>query len=468
VLVGFGCFSLYLSHATQLNGDEHFYFINASVLSKFLLAAIRMQPLDIAETLDRIVGLGWFAPGLSLILTPIQLLFGGEAPLPAVRAYMTIFNLVLLGLISRELIRLGFTRRFTSLFVVAVCAVPYYLFFLGMLWGDLVGVHLALLVLLDLERRLLESQPRGALTNNDSRWVGLLLGATILVRPQYSFLLLIIVVRIFLQSLRSSEAENPHRGSWAAVLKTSAWITLSIVIVLAPWNYELNKRFGRSFMITSTYLSPLFRDPGYSEGALREIATINKFYAVHDKVTADARAAGRSFREQADLESAKIAEMDLDARLRATQNSMSRYYFSENQFLNRFFGLQTPEGKFSGPLGEGLLFANAVFWYLLLSLGFLAFSIPAFPQKDGYLLPLSIKGLVFLLTMQPLLLDAHGRYYVALVPALALLVLFALRANPRGIWTQHRRCSLHDGLIAAGQALALFYGTANVWLFLAN
>lgn len=467
-ITGVGALSLYLSHSTDLSGDEVFYYTKAALLSKSIIATAHKEPVDIAALVDQVIGMGWFMPGMAIVLTPVQVLFKGEAPIHFVRAYMTLVNLALICLIAGALLTLGVARRYAYLAVIIPCAVPYYLFYLGMVWGDLVGVHLALILLLSLERRILKDKPGCMLESKDSLIVGLLLVSTALIRPQYIFLLPIVLVRVVLQKIQNERDVGSHGCSWASVLMSSLLIVFSIVIVLAPWHYELNKKFGRSFMITSTLLNPLVLDGEYAGSAIREFGIRNPFLAVQRKIENAAKTEGRSFREQVDFEKDKLPEKSIQEKLRRLKKSMGKFYFSENSFLVKFFEIQKDTTKFFGVLGQGLLKLNTLSWYFVLSLGLLAFCVPAFPRKNNYLLPVSLKGLTFLLTIQPLFLNTHGRYYVALVPMFALLFLLALRTNPREAMKEFGRPSAHNRLILSAQVFALFYGAANVWIFMGH
>ena len=165
LLVCVGTVSLYLSNGTWLSGDELFYSDLAEQLARAIIAAARLEPIDLAALADGVIYHGSFPPGMGMIFTPVQLVFAGDAPLYATRAYMTFVNLTLVWLIVREILLLGGSRRTAISCVLLPCAVPYYLFYLGMLWADLVGVHLALLALLRLERRLSHSSSTDVLSS---------------------------------------------------------------------------------------------------------------------------------------------------------------------------------------------------------------------------------------------------------------------------------------------------------------
>ena len=219
-------------------------------------------------------------------------------------------------------------------------------------------------------------------------------------------------------------------------------------------------------MITSTYLSPLFQDRGFVYAARLEFLGKTSYQAVYEKVLRDAKASGRSFREQAELEKSRLPGSGEEGVLANVSGQMRKFYFSENGILRRLLRSQANEAKFDGSLGRALPRVNSALRWMLLLLGAFAFCGPPFPQEDGYLLPLSLKALAVLLTIQPILLSAHERYYVALIPVLAFMVLSLERATPRALWEKYRKPSRHKGLVIAAQALTVLYCSVNAWLFL--
>lgn len=467
LIAGIGVVSLMLSHATRLIDDEYFYARTAVAISRFLLG-LRWGAAELSALGDEVIAEGWRMPGMGILLTPVQLVTGLQASVPAARAWITVVNGVVVYLMARDLLRLGLPRRVVYLAVLLPCALPYYLFQLGMIWGDLLGAHLALLVLVHLERRISETEgePRAVLTDRHALVVGVLAGAAALVRPQYVLLPCLLIVRIVLEGMRA-ERDGSLAGAWRGVARSALLVLVPIVVLLAPWHRGLDQRFGPSFMVTSTYLGPLFHDDDFAESAIREYGG-NRYSAVQRLVAQRARTANRSFREQADLERERLPERSARERLRRVRKSMQRFYFSENSFLERF--LERRGGEERPPAwAPELLGLNKGAWYLLLALGFLAFCAPASPRGGSYLLPLSLKGMVVLLTLQPLVVPvAHGRYYGALIPVFALMFALTLGASPRAAWGDCSGRSAHDRLLRAGQVFALLWGAANVVVFVAG
>ena len=325
LLVCVGTVSLYLSNGTWLSGDELFYSDLSEQLARTIIAAAHLEPIDLAALADGVIGHGWFLPGMSMILTPVQLVFAGDAPLCATRAYVTFVNLTLVWLIVREILLLGGSRRVAIMCVLLPCAIPYYLFYLGMLWADLIGVHLALLALLQLERRLSQSASTDILSTRHALGIGLLLAAVAMVRAQFVFLPAIALVRIALHALRSREHANQCKGSWTSVGRASSLIIISFVVVLAPWNYVINERYGFTVMLTSTHLGPLFQNRDFVESAREEVGRYNRYHAVQEKIQRDARAAGRSFREQAYIEREKLPKKSARKERRAIRQSLNKF-----------------------------------------------------------------------------------------------------------------------------------------------
>jgi hypothetical protein len=466
LLLFVGGVAVYLSHGTLLSGDEHFYYVNGKRWSRFVLSCLQAAPLSLWEFSDRVVANGWFLPGMGIALAPVHLVLGSDVTVGYFRGYMTAVNLALVFLIIRGLVKLGVPSAHIWLFLLLSCTIPYYLFFLGALWGDLVAAHLAILLLIYLERNLHSDPARFGLGCKQALALGLMLGAISLIRPQYVMLPGIVLARIGLQFLPGKTEAMAARQSLGNFVKVGVIVMLSFALVLAPWHFALHKKFGATFMVTSLNLNPLFHDPGFSSAALSEYDTPSRYGAVQQKIMASAQASSRTFQEQVAIERARVSAQAGEPTTRRLKRSMSAFYLSENTFLERFLNIQDDPGKYSGAKGEFLLSVNSLAWRFLLAIGMLAFCLPAYPWSGNCLAALSLKGLLLMLSLQPLLtIMPHGRYYVGLIPVCALLVSLQVRASPLDAWTRYREFSLRAAVLLMVQLAALAYGVTNLWVY---
>jgi hypothetical protein len=460
-----GVLSLYLSHATHLSGDEKFYYSRSVFLAQFIISLFHENADNFNILVSQFVDNGWFMPGMSFILTPIHLLFFGEAPLYVVRAYITFINLAIVYLIICEILKSSAPKKPVFLFIAILCLMPYYMFYLGMIWGDLVAAHLAIFLLLYFERKINVSKLSSILSIKESILMGFLVGLILFVRSQYLLLLVILIIRLILEKVRNKEYNYQNIYSWPAVLKTSILIFLTCIVVLTPWHYELNKRFGPIFMTTSFHEGPLFFDHKYRESAAKETSSANIFVKVHRKIISDASIAKRSLREQVKFEIDKLPEKSIERKIKIIQRRQKNFYFHENEFLKRFFSIQDDPDKYKSSLYQKLLTFNTFSWYLLLLLGSIAFFLPAYPTRNNYFLVLSLKGVAFFLTTQPMMVATHGRYYVTLIPIFTLMILLTTRDNLSTALSQYKIISIHNILIILGQIFVALYLIFNIWIW---
>lgn len=462
LLLTTGALSVYLSHGTLLSGDEVFYFQAGQFWSRFVLSWVHGAPFDFGKFGGFIVANGWFLPGMGIILAPAHLVYGGDAPVEFIRGYATVVNLGVIFLIIRGLVKLGVPKGFACLYFLISCAIPYYLFYLGALWGDLFAAHLAILLLISLERSLLADNASIGLNYKQALTLGFMLGAIALIRPQYVMLPGIVLARIGLQILPGKYKVMAAKKLLRTFAKVGFSVLLSFGLVLAPWHFALYKEFGATLMTTSVNEAPLFYDLEFYSAAIAEYEISNRFGAVHEKIMALAKAADRTFQEQVAIEKAKISAKASESRLHRMKRSMTRFYLNKNNFLKRFLKIQNDPLKYSGLLGEFLLTVNSIAWRFLLIVSFVAFCLPAYPRNGNWLVALSLKGLVIMLTLQPLLTLSHARYHVALIPVLALLAIFQLRGPLHISLGRYRERSYRMIFLLALQVIFFIYGIVNL------
>ena len=450
--------SLLLTSRKGLQGDEFHYHSISVVMAESILSVAQGLPVDWSLVLDGIISRGWSLPGMGVVLAPVHLLFGGEAPLLAVRVQVLLVNLALIALIVRELRKVGLSRTLAGSSMLACCVLPYYVAFLSKLWADCIGVHLALLFMLHCERLIITKKLNG----RRAVGAGLLLFAASFVRPQYCLLSLLAVLRILFDTIENYSAQHNRGRQFAAFAGTTLLVLLPMTLGLSAWSSVLDTRYGDVFLLTSTKLKPLFSSDQFVSSAMETQKTNNKFHAVYQEVTERAALAGISFSEQADELVAEIPARSFETIRIRKLRSLGAFYFWENSRLLKILGVPIKDLPDASLFVRGLLFANSAVWMCILMIGLLAFAWPAYPWNGNFILPLWLKGAAFLIMLQPLYSTPHGRYYAILVPVFVLLIFFTLKEGASrndGPLQLALRCR---AWIMTGQAIAAVYGVALI------
>lgn len=406
VLLGAAGLSFTLMRGVELFGDERFYHAAAGHVARCILGRE-----SLAECIDEVVGYGWFLPGMALLLTPAHLAFGGEAPVAVVRAWMIAVNTGLLALIARELAGSGTSGRRVPWGVVAGFLVPFYACFVGCLWGDLVAVHAAILLMLVLERRIACFGPLlGAAC-------GAAVGCITCCRPQYFLLLGLVSVRAALAFADGMIGGSRRLGGGLLAL-VAAWCA-----VIAPWQVALHSRYGPFFLVVSTAERPFATDEHYRA---KHGLTGNGWVGAHRALMAEAASNGRNLHEQIRAGVRELATPTFPERVAHQADQARRFYGRENEFLERF----QQAGRDGSPSDRTwwlLRGCNAAAWRLWLAAGVLLMLVP-FGTGAGldYRLPVAFKGLAGLIAVQPIVYGANARYHVALIPLISIFACIAV------------------------------------------
>lgn len=413
LLVG-ACLSFYLMRGVGLSGDEGFYFGNSSHIAKWLLGLLPGLPFS--RFIGPIVGNGWFLPGVSLLLVPVQLPFGGEAPVALARAWVIAVNIGLLAMIARVLLNSGLSVRSVLIGVSASFLVPFYVSFMGCLWGELVATHAAILFMLVVERRIASFGPLLAAL------CGAAVGAITLCRPQFFLLLALVSMRAVFAFMDGTI------GGARKLCVGLATLFCSWSLVIAPWEWAIHARYGPFFLVVSTAEQPFVSDAKYREN---HHLTGEPWAAVHGELVAEAARNNRCLFEQIRVSRRELARLSFGERVRLQAQQTHRFYFNENIFLKRFHGIDRA-GSLTDWAGGAVRLFNSVSWRLWMVVGLLLMVFPfaTGPQQD-YRMPLVFKALAGMLALQPIVYLAHGRYYVSLIPLISIFASIALAAGTR-------------------------------------
>lgn len=406
--------SFFFMRGVAFSGDEVIYNRNAESIARWVLD--RGQGMTTTALLDQIVGYGWFVPGVSVLLAPVHYLFVGEAPVACVRAWMILLNCALLALIARELLRSGVPSVLVLVGVSASLLVPYYVCFLGCLWGELIASHAAILIMLLCERLVRRFQPLACAT------YGAAIGCITLCRPQFFLLLLVVAARCVL-AFADGTIHGARKLCIGLLAIVAAWYAM-----LAPWQYVLQARYGPFFLSTTPSESSFVFNADY---LAKRGLTGQAVPGVHLDLVAQAAGSGRSLAQQIQVSRKELTPPPFFTRVGRQALRARKFYFDENRFVTRF---QESDSSATLPVWvwERLRQINSVSWRVWLATGLLLAIFPFSPGVNrDYRMPVAFKGLAGLIASQPVFFHAHGRYHVALIPVITIFAAVALAAGTR-------------------------------------
>jgi hypothetical protein len=439
-----------------LSGDESFYRGSATLLANSLLSG---HGSALVEAFDKIRGRGFFMPGMPVFLTPVALAFGGSAPAWAFRLWMVIANAGLLFWICHAL-RERYSKVAPPLFLVLPILSPYYVMYLSALWGDLIGIHLAVLFIIWIDGYLRSDEQLPAAQS------GAFVAGLTYVRHIFPPLLLATIAGMVLRATRRG---TPDIKACAAGCMAALKTVLVFVVLLSPWSIYISAKYGPTITVVTFPISRtiLFGDNEYLKRVLSESHVKNIYPALHDRVADEAIAAGRSFEEQAKIEYRRATEGAdlLTARKRLSANIRS-YFWAPNQFLSRFWSLYCKNGGCIPELRRLMFAQNLVAYGAMMLVGIALFVYPFGIGMSGYIPAFLFKALVFLICTHPYMVTAHGRYYVQLFPLVALAISVVITARMQR-YTFDRNRTIHDALVGLGQLLAVCFVAVTLALSLA-
>lgn len=434
------------------SGDEQFYVVNARAIAAALHDVCHLDTTAARDLPKRLVDLGWFTPGMSFLLVPVAALTDS---VPLFRLYVGLLNLggtlAILWYLSRR------SAAAPLIFAAGVLVVPYYSVFAFMLWGDLLAAHLLLLLLLVVLERIDDGDPRAA-SWRTAAGIGFAIGLITYVRGFYwafcpVFILMIVLGTVGVPSLST-------RIGRAAALATICTATLFATIL--PWTVAVSARYGFHLTTTSTTMSQisLLGSPSYVDAVGRP----GNSFEWQRMIASRAAAGGNTFAAQAALERARAtADTSLAEAARRIRANVHRFFFDSEQFLARFRRLAMPQTRRSLQPSLDRAYAwlqtvNHYGWRVLAACGLTIFFLPINSSRRHVSLSVVFKCVVLIFTMHPLMVKAHGRYYVEYVPFIAA-ALAGLASTPRPpIALAWPRDDVDEWLIFVVQAVATCIG----------
>lgn len=226
--------------------DENYYNNAGKMLANAIRQIATGGGVPTQDLRDRVVGNGWFMPGMSALLTPLYLV-APHASLRATRIYIGVVSLIAF-LVVVALVYRVLGRPFALALLVVPGLVPVWILYSYALFGDeMAGLTIVAVValLVVLWRRLYVDREPPRL--REGVVLGLLLVATLYLRssalPLVGGLLVLAVVA----------AAVLLRGR--ARLKGVGVLVAAAVIfgaLLAPWSWAATRTFGERTITTTT------------------------------------------------------------------------------------------------------------------------------------------------------------------------------------------------------------------------
>src|SRR5438309_3972388 len=222
-----------LARHVPLSGDEVWYFETSKLIPTLVTHLFYLDFAGARDAFFKIIDLGWFMPGMSILLTPVTLFTDS---IPIARFYLGVLNFAavttLLVYMHKE-----FGRRGPLLYLLCCLVIPYYSMYCFTIWGDLIAAHLLLCLLLFVfgTRTDLKSPTLGFAIKVG----GALAGITMLRGFYWMFAPLFVALFV----LRIPAQESVWSKMRLAAGPSAAFI-LALAIVLAPWTAAVSKLYG--------------------------------------------------------------------------------------------------------------------------------------------------------------------------------------------------------------------------------
>lgn len=451
-----GLASLAIQFDAKPIGDEVMYFKSARDLAGLLLghtSGEEAATAATAEVFDGLRGRGWFLPGISFALVPVEILFDGKAPILAHRIWMLLLNLGLLfAIVERLGRRLGGAAAL--LFAVACALSPYFVAHLSSLFGGALAILATILLFLWIDSWRLED-----LTPTNAALIGALAAVIVYLRAMY-----LPIVFILMAAFTLLAAE---RAEWRRLPRALLSMLLGAAALLAPWSWWVSQKFGPTLTTTTMMWSQIaaFGERSIREELRQEGEHRNLSYAFHQAIAARAESNGVTFQEQARSERARaLGAATLPELLDDTAENIDRYVSSPHGFLERF-GKARCRGR-AGCLPKpvaSVLYAQAAWsWYLCAAFLSLYMLVPFSFDGTSRWLPFFGKSLVFMILLHCFVAYAHDRYYFQLFPVAGVVAAWATSIRRRSRDEPTPAPRLHGRLIALGQVAS----AAFILLFL--
>ncbi|MDO9456979.1 hypothetical protein [Nocardioides sp.] len=403
-----------------LVGDEAYYFDSGRALSNAVRDLVWLRSPDPGE-MDRIVvGSGWFMPGMSVVLTPLYLVFPG-APLEVARGYLALLTTLLL-LVTALRVRRTLGAVPAGAVLVYPGLVPTYAAFGAAGWGDSAAGLVAVLMVcqaIDMVRAVRE---HGSISWRAGVTLGVYAIVAVYFRSSVSLLVVGVLGVTFVVSMVL--AARAERGR---VVLSYVAAGVAFLAILAPWSIGASAALDAR--VVTTVSVPTVRANTFGD---RDLVCFGEcdpgssiWFSPLRYSREQARAAGLS---EVDIAS----EMSAYARRDVTSTSYARdvginagrYFYNPARFATLLRWHDAPYSIV--PLAEvgtaGLFYPASLLMLVVLG----AVTRRSFDLQLSLVL---VKVAIITLMVQPFVHIAGPRYWTTLAPLLGLgaALLWAVR-----------------------------------------
>ena len=461
----------------RLVGDEKHYFACAADLIRLFGSLGSLSSPETVELVDRIVGRGWFMPGMSLVVLPARLL---TDDLLLVRLYLGVLNTLLFAaLVWRTDRILG--RGAAFWFAALAGLFPVFVSYAFVLWGEAIAIQVAMLLLLHLQSlpvRWLE-RPPGKL---HAAGLGVVLVTLVYLRPSLLSLPQLVLGVVFVQLL----AHGPVRTACLRWLRFALPLGAVMAMGIAPWSWALSQRM-EGFFLTTTSLRmnriTAFAPREAVAGLTHDGASA---YSTHRYIRSVMLERGVGYSEAMRIVSERLLkDVGFADYVRAVRHHVREYFLDPVSFASRQATVvrrgyseaalerqpgdphesaesrraRTEElpGRATRVLFlQGMQLLDRVLWYALL-IAFLGILLLPLQLPARWSFMTSLKGLFWVNAVHPFVSAVHYRHFAVLVPVLALGVAVCFgRERPR-LFTPGRCTNTGQRWLLAGEWLSLFF-----------
>ncbi|ANC31648.1 hypothetical protein [Isoptericola dokdonensis] len=422
-----------------LAGDEVSYTAGARALADSARALVQGDEVPTDELQARLVGNGWFMPGMPLLIAPLFLL-DPAADDAAVRVYLGVLSTaVFLALVAVVARTVGW--RTAAVLLVVPGLVPMYALFGSSAWGDgWAGLAiLATVPLLVVMWRRLDAD--GVVRLRDAALLGLALVVALYLRSSTLPLVVAVLVLLVVVTLLRTRGRALARSLAACAVAVGV-----VVVLMAPWSAHMSRTFGEPVTTTTTMSLSL----AYAFGDRDELCFGP---CVEGNIWTNMARYARAVGEQTGENPLEVRRQMRDYAMRdvtpsgyaaSVLDNFHRYAFSpasyDHVFRPPLEGVEKPPERAPDTVN-----ITVTTWLYLgaVAVAAGALLVPRRVRSDAQVLVVTASLLLALLMSQPFVHVSSGRYWPVFVPLLGIAIAGLLApADPAASSTALRRTQL--------------------------
>lgn len=401
-----------------LNGDEGSYNRNAEAIANFFLSR---SDISFNELGQRLVGRGWFMPGLSFVLTPLYAT-DGTPGLAMIRAYMVGVNLLLWLWLLRE-VSTTFGRYAAIVLLIFPTLSVTWLMFTASTWADLpAGLFLAI-VAARTYRLAVSTLAGQALPLRQIVMLELLM--IIMVYLRGNFIAAVVAVHVFLAVLALIS------GHYSRLFQRVMVLAMGLILfstLLAPWSLTASRTLGGAVVTTSSLPMSLAKTFGdRDELCFGPCAEGNIHFVTVEYSREYAERHGISELEaQKRMSAHALSGLTISGYLGQVQENFVSFLFQPSGFVRRFVNISSldlSEDAAKELRGLAKVLTLGVHIPFLFAL-FAGNMVVVSWSRRGQIFSLVLKMFTLCLFVQPFIHVSHARYWVGFAPLMGLAVIF--------------------------------------------